>query len=112
MKRQIQGFSLIEVLIAIAILGVASLALLSFFSSANFYSSTGKSTQEADLVAQSVLEEVDSCKTLTEIDSQLMAATGSAWTLVKKNRQATSARLARPMALRNMAWAIHATALT
>ena len=90
MKRQIQGFSLIEVLIAIAILGVASLALLSFFSSANFYSSTGKSTQEADLVAQSVLEEVDSCKTLTEIDSQLMAATGSAWTLVKKkNKQMT-----------------------
>lgn len=36
MKRQVQGFSLIEVLIAIAILGVASLALLSFFSSANF----------------------------------------------------------------------------
>ena len=55
MKRQVQGFSLIEVLIAIAILGVASLALLSFFSSANFYSSTGKSTQEADLVTQSVL---------------------------------------------------------
>ena len=48
MKRQIQGFSLIEVLIAIAILGVASLALLSFFSSANFYSSTGKSTQSVD----------------------------------------------------------------
>ena len=90
MKRQVQGFSLIEVLIAIAILGVASLALLSFFSSANFYSSTGKSTQEADLVAQSVLEEVDSCKTLTDIDSQLMAATGSAWTLVKKkNKQMT-----------------------
>ena len=58
MKRQVQGFSLIEVLIAIAILGVASLALLSFFSSANLYSSTGKSTQEADLVAQSVLEAV------------------------------------------------------
>ena len=90
MKRQVQGFSLIEVLIAIAILGVASLALLSFFSSANLYSSTGKSTQEADLVAQSVLEEVDSCKTLTDIDSQLMAATGSAWTLVKKeNKQMT-----------------------
>ena len=41
-------------------------------------------------MAQSVLEEVDSCKTLTDIDSQLMAATGSAWTLVKKkNKQMT-----------------------
>lgn len=37
-------------------------------------------------MAQSVLEEVDSCKTLTDIDSQLMAATGSAWTLVKKEQ--------------------------
>lgn len=84
MKRQVQGFSLIEVLISIAILGVVSLALLSFFSSANFYSSTGKSTQEADLAAQSVLEEVNSCKTLTDIDDRLMAATGSAWSIVKK----------------------------
>ena len=82
MRRQSQGFSLIEVLIAIAVLGVVAMALLSFFSSANFYSSTGKSTQKADMAGQSVLEELNACSNFEEIETNL-TATGSAWKLEK-----------------------------
>ena len=84
MRRQSQGFSLIEILIAIAVLGVVSMALLSFFSGANFYASSGKDTQKADMAGQSVLEELNACSTFEEIETNLIAATGSAWKLVSK----------------------------
>lgn len=89
MRRQSEGFSLIEVMIAIAILGIATLSLLSYFSSANFYSSTGKSTQKADMAGQSVLEELNSCQTFEQIENKLLTATGSAWTLVSKDTDET-----------------------
>lgn len=81
MRRQSQGFSLIEILIAIAVLGVVSMALLSFFSGANFYSSSGKDTQKADMAGQSVVEEMNACSTFEDIETKLIAATGSAWKL-------------------------------
>lgn len=84
MRRQSQGFSLIEILIAIAVLGVVSMALLSFFSGANFYASSGKDTQKADMAGQSVVEELNTCSTFEEIETNLIAATGSAWKLVSK----------------------------
>ena len=92
MRRQSQGFSLIEVLIAIAVLGVVAMALLSFFSSANFYSSTGKSTQKADMAGQSVLEELNACSTFEEIETNLIAATGSAWKLETQNDKKSTLR--------------------
>ena len=92
MRRQSQGFSLIEVLIAIAVLGVVAMALLSFFSSANFYSSTGKSTQKADMAGQSVLEELNACSTFEEIETNLIAVTGSAWKLETQDDKKSTLR--------------------
>lgn len=89
MRRQSDGFSLIEVMIAIAILGIVALSLLSYFSSANFYSSAGKDTQKADMAGQSVLEELNSCQTFDQIENKLLVATGSAWTLVSKETDKT-----------------------
>lgn len=89
MRRQSEGFSLIEVMIAIAILGIVALSLLSYFSSANFYSSAGKDTQKADMAGQSVLEELNSCQTFDQIENKLLVATGSAWTLVSEETDKT-----------------------
>lgn len=82
MRRQSDGFSLIEVIIAIAILAVVAMSLLSYFSGANRYGNWGKTTQKADMAAQSVVEELASCTTFDQIENELVAATGSAWTVV------------------------------
>lgn len=92
MRRQSQGFSLIEVLIAIAILGVVAMALLSFFSGANRYSFLGKSTQKADMAGQSVLEELSACSTFDDIETNLIAATGSAWKLESQEAKKSTLR--------------------
>lgn len=89
MRRQSDGFSLIEAMIAVAVLGIAALSLLSYFSSANFYASSGRNTQKADMAGQSVLEELHACETFEQIENNLLAATGSAWTLVSKETDST-----------------------
>lgn len=81
MKRQVNGFSLVEVIIAIAVLAVISMSLLSYFSGASRYASWGKSTQNADMAAQSVVEELASCTTMKQIND-MVAASGSAWKVV------------------------------
>lgn len=78
MKRQADGFSLVEVIIAIAVLAIISMSLLSYFSGANRYANWGKTTQKADMAAQSVVEELASCTTMKQIDDKV-AASGSAW---------------------------------
>lgn len=89
MRRQSEGFSLVEVIIAIAILSIVAMALLSYFSNAHLYSSSGKNTQKADMAGQSVLEELNSCQTFDQIENNLIAATGSAWTLVSQETDKT-----------------------
>ncbi len=92
MRRQSQGFSLIEVLIAIAVLGVVAMALLSFFSSANFYSSHGKDRQKADMAGQSVLEEIGACRTLDDVETHLVTVTGSAWKMINQEEKKSTMR--------------------
>ena len=87
MKRQSQGFSLIETMIAIAVLGIVAMSLLSFFSRANFYSSSGKDTHKADMVGQSVMEEINTYSDFEEIEKDLLQSTGTAWKLESQEKK-------------------------
>lgn len=78
MKRKADGFSLVEVIIAVAVLAITAMFLLSYFSGANRYANWGKKTQKADMAAQSVVEELASCTTMEQIE-QMVAASGSSW---------------------------------
>lgn len=77
MRRQSDGFSLVEVIIAIAVLAIVAMSLLSYFSSANFYSSSGKNTQKADMAGQWLLEELNSYRSVSQLENS-MAVTGGA----------------------------------
>lgn len=78
MKRQVDGFSLVEVIVAIAILAIVAMSMLSYFSGASRYAGKGNSTQKGDMAAQSVVEELASCTTMKQIE-EMVAASGSAW---------------------------------
>lgn len=81
MKRKADGFSLVEVIIAVAVLAVAVMFLLSYFSGANRYANWGKKTQKADMAAQSVVEELASCTTMEQVES-MVTASGASWGVV------------------------------
>ena len=82
MKRQSDGFSLVEVIIAIAVLAVIAMSLLLYFSNASRYAEFGKTKQRADMAAQSVVEELASCTTFEQIEEKLVEPDDSAWTVV------------------------------
>ncbi len=77
MKRKADGFSLVEVIIAVAVLAVTVMFLLSYFSGANRYANWGKKTQKADMAAQSVVEELASCTTMEQVENMVTASGGS-----------------------------------
>ena len=82
MKRQSDGFSLVEVIIAIAVLAIVAMSLLLYFSSASRYAEFGKTKQRADMAAQSVVEELASCTTFEQIENKLVEPDDSDWTVV------------------------------
>lgn len=82
MKRHSDGFSLVEVIIAIAVLAVVAMSLLAYFSSANRYANWGKTTQKADMAAQSVVEELASCTTFDQIQNGLVASGSGVWQVI------------------------------
>lgn len=82
MKRHSDGFSLVEVIIAIAVLAVVAMSLLAYFSSANRYTNWGKTTQKADMAAQSVVEELASCTTFDQIQNGLVASGSAVWQVI------------------------------
>ncbi len=81
MKWKSEGFSLIEVIIAVAILAILTIPLLAYFDYAARNAGDGKKSQKAGMAAQSVVEELNSCTTFDEIETKLILATGSAWTV-------------------------------
>lgn len=114
MKRQSDGFSLIEVIIAIAVLAIVAVSLLSYFSSAGSYANWGRSTQKADMAAQSVVEELASCTTFDQIENQLVASgsaiSGSAWKVISTPGPAdNTCRLSRDVAVDSTAYTARVT---
>lgn len=81
MKKENEGFSLIEVVIAITVLAILTMPILAYFTNAAVSTSNGKGTQKANMAAQSVLEELNSCTNFDQIENKLVAVTGSAWTV-------------------------------
>lgn len=87
MKEKNEGFSLIEVVIAITVLAVLAMPILAYFTNASVSTSGGKTTQKANMAAQSVTEELNSCTSFEQIEDKLVAATGSAWTVESKEEK-------------------------
>ena len=77
-----EGFSLIEVIIAVAILAILSMPILLYFTNSAVHTANGKHEQSADMAAQSVVEEIDAMKSLEALeqalkyDSELRSAEG------------------------------------
>ncbi len=79
-----EGFSLIEVIIAVAILAVLSMPILAYFAHASVAASDGKDTHRATIVAQSVAEELNGCETFEQIEEKLVSGgsvSASSWTV-------------------------------
>ena len=88
-KREHEGFSLIEVIIAMAILAILSMPILAYFSNAMVSTSQGRDTHKASMVAQSVVEELNSCATFEQIEDKLKTVSGGAWTVVTAYNDST-----------------------
>ena len=82
MKSMKEGFSLVEVIVAIAVLALLSLPILAYFSDASVFTSRGKHTQKATTAGQAVAEEVNNCDDFEEVEDVLSTQAG--WTLDSK----------------------------
>lgn len=71
------GFSLVEVIIAVTILGILSLAILSYFTNASVSTSRGKNQQSAEFVAESLAEGVNSLDSFEQLTASGTAVAGS-----------------------------------
>ncbi len=81
MKKMKKGFSLVEMVIAILIIGILSLPLLAYFSGAAINSSRGSRIQVGEMAAQSVIEEVNSYDTYDQLSYAVNnAVSGCAFT--------------------------------
>lgn len=81
MQQKREGFSLVEVIIAVAMLAIIATPILAYFTNAAVSTSRGRDTQKANMVAQSVMEEVKSCDSFDKVEQELVAAEGSTWTI-------------------------------
>lgn len=84
-----EGFSLIEVIIAITLLAILSIPVLMYFVNASVQTSDGKDDQRAELVAQSVVEELNSCTSFEQMEDELIAVSGSTWSVVSTGSSLT-----------------------
>ena len=63
------AFSLVEVIIAIAVLAVLIIPTLAYFSNASVFTSKGKESQRAEVAGQTALEELQKYGTFEEIEA-------------------------------------------
>lgn len=73
-KKDNKGFSLVELIIAIAVLAMLSLPLLSYFTGAAMNASKGSFLQEGEMAAQSIIEEIHSYDTYEQLEQAVAAA--------------------------------------
>ena len=72
-KRE-EGFSLIEVIVAVAILAILSMPILLYFTNSAIQSANGRYEQAADMAAQTIVEEIDSVNNFDYIEYGLINA--------------------------------------
>ncbi len=78
-KRE-EGFSLIEVIVAVAILAILSMPILLYFTNSAVQSANGRYEQAADMAAQTVVEEIDSVDNFDYIENALVN-NGNNWNI-------------------------------
>lgn len=66
-----EGFSLIEVIIAVALLAFMALPIFAYFTNAAVTTSRGKNEQKASMAAESVAEELNAFDTLEQMEEYL-----------------------------------------
>ncbi len=84
-KHMKEGFSLVEVIVAVVLLALLAVPILAYFTNAAVSSSRGKNTQKANMAAQTIVEDLNSCDTFEQIEEKISApSTGgavSAWSV-------------------------------
>ena len=85
-----KGFTLVEVIIAVAVLAILSFPLMGYFSNALSTTSQGKRKQVAKLAGQSIVEELTSYSEYEDLDR---AVSGGAWAV---DTEAEARALASP----------------
>ncbi len=83
-EKKNHGFTLVEVIVSLALLGIISVALSQYFSSSITTNSQARRVQRASLANQMVLEEIRGTKTLADIAAnpemtELVLTTGGAF---------------------------------
>lgn len=66
--RMQDGFSLVEVILAVTILAIMTLPILAYFTNASLSSSKGKNTQRANLAGETVMEELNAVESFEELE--------------------------------------------
>ncbi len=74
-----QGFSLMEVIISIALIGIVFVSLMQYFSSSIQANNYAKDVQKASLAAQTVMEEIDGITSIEEIAKAYNGTTNPDW---------------------------------
>lgn len=67
--RMQEGFSLVEVIIAVAVLAILTLPILNYFTQSSVFTSRGKNTQRANLAGEAVMEDLNAIKSFEELES-------------------------------------------
>ena len=91
MDRQLrtrEGFSLIEVIVAVAILAILSVPILMYFTNSAVHTAQGRHEQSADIAAQSVVEEIGSIDGFESVEDKLVNIKDSTdsfvWQMINK----------------------------
>ncbi len=84
LRQNDQGFSLIEVILAVAILALVTLPIINYFTYSGLRTADGRDKQSATVVAENVLDELNSYDNFEQIEN--IASSGAvdaaSWTVV------------------------------
>lgn len=76
-----EGFSLVEVIIAIALLAILTMPILTYFTNAAVSTSRGKNIQKASMAAETAMEEVYAFESPEQIEEYIQAASATDWSI-------------------------------
>lgn len=84
LRQNDQGFSLIEVILAVAILALVTLPIINYFTYSGIRTADGRDKQSATVIAENVLDELNSYDNFEQIESVATngAIDAAKWTVV------------------------------
>lgn len=86
------GFSLVEVIIAVTLLAILTLPILAYFTNASVSTSKGKNTQRANLAGETVMEELNAVESFEKLECtpDPSATSGPNWNVSVDNTNRTA----------------------